>query len=66
MDENLIYVPRKKLIILPITAAAPSQIPDALAAVTTPPFLKTGGSLAICSIVVWGLGCSSVSNTFSP
>ena len=51
---------------IPITAAAPSQIPEALAAVTTPPFLKTGGSLAICSGVVWGFGCSSVSNSFVP
>ena len=49
-----------------ITAAAPSQIPEALAAVTTPPFLKTGGSFAICSMVVCGFGCSSVSNTFGP
>ena len=37
---------------LPMTAAAPSQIPEALAAVTTPPFLNTDGSLAICSKVV--------------
>ncbi len=49
-----------------ISAAAPSQIPLALPAVTTPSFLKTGGSLARVSIVVCGRGCSSVSTVFGP
>ena len=35
------------------TEAAPSQIPLALPAVTTPPFLKTAGSLARPSSVVY-------------
>ena len=33
--------------------------PEAPPAVTTPPFLKTGGSFASCSRVVLGFGCSS-------
>lgn len=39
------------------TDAAPSQIPDAEPAVTTPSFLKTGCSFANDSIVVFGLKC---------
>ena len=45
---------------------APSQMPEADAGVTTPPFLKGVGSLASFSIEVCGLGCSSVSKTSSP
>mmetsp|Transcript_2760 Transcript_2760/g.4644 ORF Transcript_2760/g.4644 Transcript_2760/m.4644 type:complete len:209 (+) Transcript_2760:401-1027(+) len=48
------------------TAPAPSLIPEALPAVTTPPFLKRGLSLARLSKVVWGRGCSSVSKATSP
>lgn len=43
---------------------APSQIPEALAAVTTPSFLKTGLSVDIFSRDVSGRGCSSVSITY--
>uniref|UniRef100_A0A8D8QRQ7 Uncharacterized protein n=1 Tax=Cacopsylla melanoneura TaxID=428564 RepID=A0A8D8QRQ7_9HEMI len=43
------------------TAPAPSQIPEADPAVTTPSFLNTGGSLPSVSSVVCGLGCSSES-----
>lgn len=39
---------------------APSQIPDAVPAVTHPSFLKILGSLFNPSIVVCGRGCSSV------
>ena len=42
------------------SAAAPSQMPDALPAVTTPSFLKTGPSFASVSSVVCGRGCSSL------
>ena len=45
------------------TAAAPSVMPDAFPAVTVPSFLKTVGSLPSFSRVVFGRGCSSVSNT---
>ena len=47
------------------SAAAPSQMPLALPAVTVPPpsFLKTGGSLANASSVVPGRGCSSTVNS---
>jgi len=38
---------------------AAHKLTEALAAVTVPPFLNTGASLAICSNVVWGRGCSS-------
>ena len=48
------------------SAAAPSQMPDALPAVTTPSFLKTGGSLASVSSVVCGRGCSSTANCTGP
>src|SRR5690606_32647712 len=48
------------------SAPAPSQIPDALPAVTTPSFLKTGGSLASTSIVVSGRGCSSLATVTGP
>ena len=41
------------------TAAAPSQMPEAFPAVTTPSFLKYGGSLASASTVVSGRMCSS-------
>ena len=41
------------------SAAAPSQMPEALPAVTTPSFLKYGGSLASASGVVSGRMCSS-------
>lgn len=44
-------------------AAAPSQIPDAFAADTTPDFEKTGGSLASAAGVTSGRGCSSWANT---
>jgi hypothetical protein len=47
-------------------APAPSQMPDALAAVTTPSFLKVGLSFDIFSRVVSGRGCSSVSTIFAP
>ena len=47
-------------------SAHPSQIPEADPAVTTPPFLKTVGSLASCSMVVLGLGCSSSVISTSP
>lgn len=43
---------------------APSQMPEALAAVTTPSFLKTGRREEIFSREVSGRGCSSVSMTF--
>ena len=43
---------------------APSQIPEAFAAVTTPSFLKTGRRVDIFSREVSGRGCSSVSMTF--
>lgn len=46
-------------------APAPSQIPDAVPAVTVPFFLKTGGSLASPSRVVDNLGCSSTSKDTS-
>ena len=39
---------------------------EAFPAVTVPSFLNKGGSLAKPSIVVWGLGCSSVSNASFP
>lgn len=42
---------------------APSQMPDAFAAVTTPSFLNTGRSAAIFSSDT-GRGCSSVSTVF--
>ena len=42
---------------------APSHIPEAFPALTVPPFLKTGPSLAIDSIVVFGFGCSSTENS---
>ena len=42
------------------------QLTEALPALTVPSFLKTGGSLAICSMVTPGRGCSSVSKTTSP
>jgi hypothetical protein len=49
-----------------ITAAAPSQIPLALPAVTVPlSLIKTAGNLEICSIVDCGRGCSSVSKLSS-
>jgi hypothetical protein len=44
-------------------AAAPSQIPLALPAVTVPFLAKTGGSLASCSSVTCGRGCSSCLKT---
>lgn len=43
---------------------APSQIPEALAAVTTPSFLNTGLRADILSRDVSGRGCSSVSMTY--
>jgi len=43
------------------TAAAPSLIPEALAAVTVPSFLKAGFRPASFSAVVSPRGCSSVS-----
>lgn len=43
---------------------APSQIPEALAAVTTPSFLKTGRRADIFSRELSGRGCSSVSMIF--
>src|SRR5262249_55879032 len=42
-------------------AADPSFKPEELPAVTGPPFLKNGGSLASCSSVGLGRGCSSCS-----
>ena len=45
---------------------APSQIPLAPAAVTTPSLSKTGRSLEMDSTVVSGLGCSSVSMVLGP
>src|SRR4029077_11727264 len=44
---------------LMIMAAAPSLIPEELPAVTVPPGRNTGLSLASCSSVVSGRGCSS-------
>mmetsp|Transcript_22680 Transcript_22680/g.59273 ORF Transcript_22680/g.59273 Transcript_22680/m.59273 type:complete len:323 (+) Transcript_22680:143-1111(+) len=49
-----------------INEAAPSQMPDALAAVTVPAFLNDDGSFAIDSGVESGLGCSSTSKRVSP
>jgi hypothetical protein len=46
-----------------ISAAAPSLTPDALPAVTEPPARNGALSLASCSSVVSGRGCSSVSTT---
>ena len=46
------------------TAAAASLMPQALPAVTVPPFLKAGGRAASFSIVISGLGYSSVSYSF--
>eukprot|EP01137_Pigoraptor_chileana_P003279 Opistho-2@43240 len=47
-------------------APAPSLMPEALPAVTTPSFLKTGGSLPRDSRVVWGRACSSVLKSSGP
>lgn len=52
------YPPHKRSTCLP----APSQIPEAFAAVTTPSFLKTGRRAAIFSADT-GRGCSSASTT---
>src|SRR5438270_7314355 len=48
------------------TAAAPSLMPDALAAVTVPSLSNAGRSLAIESMVTPAFGYSSVSTTTSP
>ncbi len=47
-------------------AAAPSPMPLALPAVTSPSFLKYGRSAASASRVVSGRMCSSVSKSASP
>ncbi len=49
-----------------ISAQAPSFIPDALPAVTTPSFLKAALKPAKVSEVVFGLGCSSISKISIP
>ena len=43
-----------------------NEVPEALAAVTTPFFLKTGGSLAMPAGVTSGLGCSSTVSSTIP
>ena len=48
-----------------MTDAAPSLIPDAFPAVTTPPSLNAGFSLDRASAVVPSLGASSVSTMIS-
>ena len=48
------------------TAAAPSLMPEALAAVTVPSLSKAGRSLARPSSVTPAFGYSSVSTTISP
>ena len=47
-------------------AAAPSAMPEAFPAVTTPSFLNTGASLASASSVDCGRGCSSAANCTAP
>ena len=47
------------------SAAAPSQMPEALPAVTTPSFRKYGASLASTSGVVSGRMCSSAAQATS-
>ncbi len=46
--------------------AAPSLIPEALAAVTVPSFLNAVRRVAIFSMLVSGLGCSSRVTSSSP
>src|SRR5215831_16019496 len=62
------FLPRlaASLAFISTTAAAPSLMPDAFAAVTVPSLAKAGRSLAIVSSVVPCLGCSSLSTTISP
>mmetsp|Transcript_2230 Transcript_2230/g.8617 ORF Transcript_2230/g.8617 Transcript_2230/m.8617 type:complete len:313 (+) Transcript_2230:611-1549(+) len=47
-------------------AAAPSPMPEALAAVTVPFFLNTGGSLAMASTVAFTRGVSSRTMSMAP
>src|SRR5262249_55439183 len=47
-------------------AAAPSLTPDALPAVTVPGVRNAARSLASCSMVVSGRGCSSLSTMMGP
>ena len=56
LDQREMYLANFFLL---LSLFAMSWIPEAPPAVTTPPFLNTGGSLASCSMVVLGLGCSS-------
>ena len=47
------------------SVAAPSQMPEAEAGVTTPSFLNAAGSFCSFSSVVFGFGCSSTANSTS-
>ncbi len=49
-----------------VTLDTPSEMPEAVAAVTVPPFLKTVGSLAMISSVVSGRGYSSTRKSSGP
>ena len=52
-------------LVINVTAAAPSFIPEAFPAVTVPSFLKTGFNLDKASRLIPSLGCSSLLKSIS-
>ena len=64
--ERLLACRSGLLRVISTSAAAPSLMPEAFAAVTVPSFEKAGRSLAIASTVTPAFGYSSVSTTMSP